>query len=207
MNKGGIKMNYKAGDLVVCVAPVGNLIADKIYKVINIVTPTRNTESQNTQVFVENDPIGYFSFRFTLSESQSDNSPTVVANDPWADELPPWDEKEEPVVIKAPGAAKNDQDKIDLSLIPRISNIEHAKAFMVGQKKYGRYNYCKGHNASQLVAAAKRHLDAWFDGEEADPVDGQHHLGSVMACCSMILRQRELGTLKDDRYKPEITEV
>jgi hypothetical protein len=103
------------------------------------------------------------------------------------------------LVIQEESAAKNDKEKIDLSLIPYISNIEHAKAFMVGQKKYGRYNYCKGHNASQLVAAAQRHLNAWFNGEELDP-DGQHHLGSVMACCSMILRQVELGTLKDDRF-------
>lgn len=100
-------------------------------------------------------------------------------------------------------AAKNDQEKVDLSLIPYISSIEHAKAFMVGEKKYGRYNYCKGHKASQLIGALKRHAEAWFNGEEIDPKDGQHHLGSVMACCSMILRQMELGTLKDDRYKLE----
>lgn len=99
------------------------------------------------------------------------------------------------------GANKNDQSKVDLSLIPMISNIEHAKAFMVGEKKYGRYNYCKGHKASQLTAAAQRHLNAWFQGEEYDPIDGQHHLGSVMACCSMILRQMELSTMKDDRFK------
>lgn len=109
-------------------------------------------------------------------------------------DFPPPEEK---------SAAKNDQEKVDLSLIPMISNIEHAKAFMVGEKKYGRYNYCLGHKASQLKAAAQRHLDAWFNGEEFDPKDGQHHLGSAMACCSMILRQQELGTLKDDRYKPE----
>jgi hypothetical protein len=72
---------------------------------------------------------------------------------------------------------------------------------MVGEKKYARYNYCKGHNAGQLIAAAKRHISAWYNGEDRDPVDGQHHLGSVMACCAMILRQEELGTLKDDRYK------
>lgn len=100
-------------------------------------------------------------------------------------------------------ASKNDQDKIDLSLIPYVSNIEHARAFMIGEKKYGRYNYCKGHKASQLVAALLRHANAWNSGEEVDPVDGQHHLGSVMACCSMILRQLELGTLKDDRFKKE----
>lgn len=102
-------------------------------------------------------------------------------------------------------AKKNDQEKIDLSLIPYISNKEHAKAFMVGEKKYGRYNYCKGHSASQLIAAILRHANAWFDGEDYDPADGQHHLGSVMACCSMILRQQELGTLEDNRFKKEET--
>lgn len=96
-------------------------------------------------------------------------------------------------------AKKNDSEKIDLSLIPLISRLEHARAFMVGEKKYGRYNYELGHDASQLAAAAERHLSAWFNGEERDPVDGQHHLGSVMACCSMILRQMELGTLRDNR--------
>lgn len=100
------------------------------------------------------------------------------------------------------GASKNDKEKVDLSLIPYISELRHAEAFMVGQKKYGRYNYCKGHKSSQLVAAAKRHLSAWFNGEDFDPTDGQHHLGAVMACCSMILRQEELGSLVDDRYKP-----
>src|ERR1700761_3491157 len=105
--------------------------------------------------------------------------------------------------VQEQSASKNDQDKVDLSLIPMISNIEHAKAFMVGEKKYGRYNYTKGHKASQLAAAAQRHLNAWFNGEEHDPKDGQHHLGSVMACCSMILRQAELGTLKDDRFKKD----
>ena len=100
---------------------------------------------------------------------------------------------------------KFDQDKPDLSLIPLIASVEAAKAFMVGEKKYGRYNYCKGHKASQLVSACERHLKAWFDGEEFDPKDGQHHLGSVIACAAMILRQQELGTLQDNRYKSQDT--
>lgn len=98
-------------------------------------------------------------------------------------------------------AAKNDQQKSDLSLLPKVFLEEVAKAFMVGEKKYGRYNYCKGHDASQLVAALMRHATAWFNGEEHDPVDGQHHLGSVGACVAMILRQQELCTLKDNRFK------
>lgn len=98
-------------------------------------------------------------------------------------------------------ASKNDNEKVDLSLIPTIALTEAAKAFMVGEKKYGRYNYCKGHKASQLIAAMMRHATAWFDGEEKDPIDGQHHLGSVIACAAMILKQQELNTLTDDRYK------
>ena len=98
---------------------------------------------------------------------------------------------------------KFDGGKADMSLIPMIALLEESKAFMVGEKKYGRYNYCKGHEAHQLVAAAMRHLTAWFNGEEHDPIDGQHHLGAVRACCAMILRQQELGTLRDDRFKKE----
>lgn len=74
---------------------------------------------------------------------------------------------------------------------------------MVGAKKYDRYNYCKGHEASQLVSAAQRHLLAWFNGEENDPVDGQPHLGSVRACIGMLIEQQTLGTLKDNRFKKE----
>lgn len=100
-------------------------------------------------------------------------------------------------------ASKNDQAKPDLSLIPKVFSEEVARALMVGEKKYGRYNYCKGHYASQVIAAAKRHLDAWFDGEEFDPVDGQHHLGAAGASIAMLLRQMELGVIKDNRYKKE----
>lgn len=100
-------------------------------------------------------------------------------------------------------ATKNDQDKPDLSLIPQVLLVEIAKAFMVGEKKYGRYNYTKGHNSSQLIAAALRHLTAYNDGQDYDPTDGQHHLGSVGACIGMLLRQEELGTLKDNRFKKD----
>ncbi len=98
-------------------------------------------------------------------------------------------------------ASKNDSEKPDLSHIPPEFLAAVAKAFMVGEKKYGRYNYYKGHKASQLIAAAMRHLSAWMDGEENDPVDGQPHLGSVGACIAMILKQQALGTFKDNRYK------
>ena len=109
--------------------------------------------------------------------------------------------------LQKQSAAKNDKQKIDLSLIPKVFLNAVAKAFMVGEKKYGRYNYCKGHEASQLIAAAMRHLTAWNEGEENDPEDGQPHLGAAGACLAMALRQQELGTLKDNRFKAEKKET
>lgn len=109
-------------------------------------------------------------------------------------------------VLMELSAAKNDQHKPDLSLLPAVFLASVAEAMMVGERKYGRYNYCKGHKASQLVAALMRHATAYFNGEERDPVDGQLHLGSVGACVLMLLRQQELGTLIDDRFKPQTKE-
>ena len=98
-------------------------------------------------------------------------------------------------------ASKNDGKKADLSLIPYVALKREAEALMVGEVKYGRYNYTKGHKASQLIAAAIRHLQAWNEGEENDPEDGQSHIGAARACTSMLLRQQELGTLIDNRFK------
>lgn len=114
-------------------------------------------------------------------------------------------ELSEPKPDSSKSATKNDKQKPDLSLIPQIAMVKLAEAMMVGEKKYGRYNYCKGHNSSQLIAALLRHATAFNDGEDKDPDDGQSHLGSVMACVAMLLRQQQLGTFKDDRYKQEGT--
>lgn len=103
-------------------------------------------------------------------------------------------------------AKKNDKDKPDLSLIPRVALIKAAEAFQVGEKKYGRYNFYNGMEASRIIAALLRHATAWMEGEDTDPADGQHHLGSVIACAAMILKQEELGTLKDNRYKEKVAE-
>ena len=106
-------------------------------------------------------------------------------------------------------AKKNDKGKPDLSLIPLVALTKEAEAFEVGLRKYSRYNYCEGMEASRIIGALLRHATAWFEGEECDPVDGQHHLGSVRACAAMILRMQELDTLVDNRYTksdPVITE-
>lgn len=103
-------------------------------------------------------------------------------------------------------ARKNDTTKIDLSILPLPALEEMAKAFMFGEKKYGRYNYCSGFDSHRLVGAALRHLSAWQDGEDLDPEvgkDGQpsgaSHLGHAMASIAMLLHTIRLGTNKDTR--------
>lgn len=98
-------------------------------------------------------------------------------------------------------AAKAGRDKPDVALIPQVALIAMAEAFKVGEKKYGRFNYCKGHTTSELISAMIRHATAYNDGEDRDAKDGQCHLGSVMANAAMILRQLQLGTHIDDRFK------
>jgi hypothetical protein len=101
-------------------------------------------------------------------------------------------------------AKKETKDKPDLSLIPYCVEAELARAMEYGAKKYGRYNYTKGHDLSALVAAARRHLSKYMNGEDIDPESGVHHLGHSMANMLMMLHQTELGTLRDDRFvRPE----
>ena len=93
-----------------------------------------------------------------------------------------------------------DDGKPDLSLIPSVAEESMARAMMHGTNKYGRYNYCKGHEAGKLIASARRHLSAWYNGEENDKESGVSHLGHAMCNIAMLLRQIELGTMRDDRY-------
>lgn len=69
-----------------------------------------------------------------------------------------------------------------------------------GSLKYGRNNFkATPVEASIYIAAAKRHLEAWSEGEEYDPADGVPNLGGVLANIAILLEARAAGTLVDDR--------
>ncbi len=72
-------------------------------------------------------------------------------------------------------------------------------SFLNGALKYGRNNWrAKGVSASIYVSAAKRHIDAWFEGEELDG-EGVPHLGAAIACVGIIIDAKAAGKLTDDR--------
>lgn len=105
-------------------------------------------------------------------------------------------------------ALKNDKkdNKPDYSLLPKIFLDQVAYVMMAGERKYGRFNYLKGHKLSQLTAAAVRHIKAIEDGEDVDNDTSSfigtqcHHAGNAAACMLMLLHQLSVGTLVDDRF-------
>lgn len=111
-------------------------------------------------------------------------------------------------------ASKNDRtdNKPDYSLLPKVFMDQVSYVMMAGAKKYGKWNYTKGHELTRLTSAAVRHIKAIEAGEDVDGDTSErlgiaiHHWACVAANALMALHQLELGTLKDDRFVPEDSE-
>lgn len=90
--------------------------------------------------------------------------------------------------------------KVPLHLVPPSAGHYLALAFANGATKYGPYNWReKGISSSVYYAAAKRHLDAWWDGEDKADDSKIEHVAHAMACCALILDSASVGKLNDDR--------
>ena len=90
--------------------------------------------------------------------------------------------------------------KAPLHLVPPSSIYYLSLGFKDGGIKYGPYNWRDSRvSASIYVAAAKRHIDAWFDGQEVASDSKVQHLAHAMACLAIILDAKSVGMLNDDR--------
>lgn len=90
--------------------------------------------------------------------------------------------------------------KVPMHLVPPSAKIALAEAFADGAKKYGPYNWReKKVSASIYIAAAQRHMDAWWDGEELSKDALVHHINHAMACLAIIKDAMSIGMLNDDR--------
>lgn len=95
--------------------------------------------------------------------------------------------------------------KLPLHLWPAEATAMGCLGMHEGAEKYGRNNYVAGDGvvASIYVAAAKRHLDAWFAGEEEAPDTGTPHLANALATIAIIVKCQANDKLIDDRdYAP-----
>ena len=78
-----------------------------------------------------------------------------------------------------------------------------ALGFADGAVKYGPFNWReKSVAASVYLAAVKRHIEAWQDGEEVALDSGLPHLGHALACLAILVDAQSVGNLVDDRPKP-----
>lgn len=90
--------------------------------------------------------------------------------------------------------------KLPLHLWPTTATITGALALLDGALKYGRQNWREaGVRYSIYYDAARRHMDAAFEGEDADPDSGLPHEAHALACLAIIVDARATGKLIDDR--------
>lgn len=113
----------------------------------------------------------------------------------------------------APGSrAVNPKDRIGdtkppLHLIPPTAEILEAVVMGLGARKYGPYNWRTSHvRATVYIAAAKRHLAQWLDGQDDDSESGVSHLAHARACLGILLDAQSLHCLIDDRPPPGIAQ-
>lgn len=93
--------------------------------------------------------------------------------------------------------------KMPLHLWPNTATLVGTLAMLDGAAKYGRSNWrVSGVKASVYYDAARRHLDAWFEGENNAKDSNVPHLGHVLACIAIIIDAECAGKLTDDRMTP-----
>lgn len=91
-------------------------------------------------------------------------------------------------------------NKLPLHLWPTTASAMGSIALLNGMLKYGRSNWrIAGVRSSIYYDAVRRHLDAWFEGEECDPDDGVPHLAVALAGLAIIVDAQAAKTLNDDR--------
>ena len=94
-------------------------------------------------------------------------------------------------------------DKLPMHLWPTTATIYGVLGLLDGALKYGRSNFrAMGVRSSIYYDAARRHLDAWFEGEDLDQDSGLPHLGHALACIAILVESIEKGNLTDDRMYP-----
>jgi hypothetical protein len=90
--------------------------------------------------------------------------------------------------------------KLPLDLVPATLEIYASLAFLDGALKYGKFNWrVVGVRVSIYLAAIKRHIAKFENGEWADPKTRVPHLSSILACAGIIVDAHVNENIIDDR--------
>ena len=94
---------------------------------------------------------------------------------------------------------KNDTGKLRFDLIPVEPLRKVAEVYSIGSRKYVDRNWEKGLQWGRVFAALQRHAWAFWNGEQVDKDDGQHHLASVVWCALALMEYERTHKELDDR--------
>ena len=95
-------------------------------------------------------------------------------------------------------------NRVDLTLWPDTATLFGALGLIEGDQKYGGYNFrVYGARVSVYIAACRRHIMKYYNGEWEDKKTKVPHLASALACLAIIVDGVVKGNLVDDR-PPEI---
>lgn len=92
--------------------------------------------------------------------------------------------------------------KVPLDLVPSSAEIAIATGLSEGASKYGAWNWRKTRvEAMTYVAACRRHLMAYVEGEWADQDSavGKTHLDGAIASLAILIDAIQTGTIVDNR--------
>src|SRR5690242_16712138 len=94
--------------------------------------------------------------------------------------------------------------KAPLDYLEPAADEEIAKALKFGADKYGARNFTQTPiDARTYVAAMRRHITAWLEGEDCAEDSGVHHLGHIGANVHVALAAMRAGTFVDNRHGRE----
>ena len=94
--------------------------------------------------------------------------------------------------------------KPPLSVLPCNVLFEVGAAMLEGACKYRRHNYrVAGVRASIYYDATMRHMMSWWEGEDADPDSGVHHVTKAIAGL-MVLRDAMMNDMVTDDRPPKV---
>lgn len=91
------------------------------------------------------------------------------------------------------------EGKLPFHLIPPEVEVALAAALLYGAQKYAPRNWEKGLSWSETYASLRRHLNAWYSGEEFDYESDLPHLYLALANIAFLLTFEERGVGTDDR--------
>lgn len=103
--------------------------------------------------------------------------------------------------VSATEGVKHDGAKARYDLIPPEIEEAIAQVLTFGADKYGDRNWELGMDWGRVYGAMRRHMGAWWSGEDKDPETGMSHTWHAACCIAFLVAYEARGAGNDDRPK------